>query len=79
MKDIATNKDSQAIVANTINLAKKINVTVLAEGVETKQQIDFLKAHGCDMVQGYYYSRPVDPEAFLQLLKVEIHTGHITD
>lgn len=68
IKDVVTNADSQAIVSNTINLAKKINVTVLAEGVETEEQLNFLIQHQCDLVQGYYFSRPVDPDVFLQLL-----------
>lgn len=68
IKDVVTNADSQAIVSNTINLAKKINVTVLAEGVETEEQLNFLIQHQCDLAQGYYFSRPVDPDVFLQLL-----------
>jgi diguanylate cyclase (GGDEF)-like protein len=69
IKDIDTNHDSQVIVSNTINLAKKINVTVLVEGVETQEQVDFLSSHDCDMVQGYYFSRPVESAAFIELLK----------
>ncbi len=67
--DLATNQDSRAIVANTIDLAKKINVIVIAEGVETKEQLQFLHTHGCNMIQGYYFSPPVDAEFFSKLLK----------
>jgi diguanylate cyclase (GGDEF)-like protein len=69
ISDVATNADSRAIVANTIELANKINVQVIAEGVETKAQLDFLKSLNCDMVQGYYFSPPVYPDAFTDLLK----------
>jgi diguanylate cyclase (GGDEF)-like protein len=67
--DVASNEDSRAIVSNTIALAKKINVQVIAEGVETKAQLDFLKTQDCDMVQGYYFSPPVYPDKFNELLK----------
>lgn len=68
VKDVVTSDDSKAIVSNTIALAKKINVTVLAEGVETIEQLRFLQEHGCDLIQGYYFSRPLDPDAFTKLL-----------
>lgn len=60
--DINTNEDSKAIVINTISLAKKINVAILAEGVETKEQLAFLQEQGCDLIQGYYFSRPIPAE-----------------
>lgn len=69
VQDVTTNSESEAIVTNMINLAKKINVSVVAEGVETKEQLDFLISHNCEMVQGYYFSRPVDAEIFTEFLK----------
>jgi EAL domain-containing protein (putative c-di-GMP-specific phosphodiesterase class I) len=69
ISDVGTNDDSRAIVSNTIELANKINVHVIAEGVETKAQLDFLKSQNCDMVQGYYFSPPIYPDAFTVLLK----------
>lgn len=69
VRDIPKNNDSNTIVAHTIDLAKKLNISVLAEGVETKEQLMFLIEHECDMIQGYYFSKPVDSEAFTQLLK----------
>lgn len=68
VRDLATNSDSKAIVSNTIRLAKKIKVKVLAEGVETKEQLKFLKENDCDMIQGYYFSPPVNPNVFAELL-----------
>ncbi len=68
IKDIATNADSRAIVANTIDLAKNINVQTVAEGVETKEQLKFLQEHGCDMIQGFYFSEPMYPIAFSEFL-----------
>ncbi|MCR5801804.1 MAG: EAL domain-containing protein [Lachnospiraceae bacterium] len=49
---------SKSIVTSTITMAKNIDIMTLAEGVETKEQLDFLKEVGCDMIQGYYYGKP---------------------
>jgi diguanylate cyclase (GGDEF)-like protein len=67
--DVITNNDSKAIVTNTINLAKKLNVIALAEGVETKEQLDFLRDNGCDLIQGYYFSPAVSASDFTKLLE----------
>lgn len=69
VRDLAINNDSKAIVSNTIMLAKKINVEVTAEGVETEEQLNFLYSNGCNLIQGYYFSQPVDAEEFLKLLQ----------
>lgn len=68
VQDLHGHKKSEIIMANTIALAKKMNIPVLAEGVETKEQVKFLIDHGCDMVQGYYFSPPLDPDEFTELL-----------
>ncbi|MEG0985195.1 MAG: GGDEF domain-containing protein [Clostridia bacterium] len=58
----------KAVVANIIRMAKELNMSVVAEGVETREQVHFLRACGCETAQGYYYSRPVPAEKFEQLL-----------
>jgi diguanylate cyclase (GGDEF)-like protein len=68
IKDLETNSNNRAIVSNTITLAKKMNLKVIAEGVETKEQLQFLKDHDCDMIQGYYFSPPITADAFTKLL-----------
>ena len=50
-----------------LDIAKSLNLMVVAEGVENKQQLEFLKEHGCEMVQGYYFSKPVPPADFEKL------------
>ena len=52
------------ILTSVVRLAKWIGMPVIAEGVETKAQLDFLKSIGCDRIQGYYYSKPLPPEDF---------------
>ncbi|HEY0061899.1 MAG TPA: EAL domain-containing protein [Telluria sp.] len=62
--------DSEApIVASIITLAHNLQLTVIAEGVETPDQIAYLRRHGCDQMQGYYFSRPLAADAFEQLLR----------
>ena len=51
-----------------IDLAHHLDMKVIAEGVETKEQADFLKNYGCDYLQGFYFSRPVPEEEFEKLL-----------
>lgn len=62
------NPQDCAIVKTIIDIAKALNMETIAEGVERKEYIDFLKEAGCDMVQGFYYYRPMPAEVFLDLL-----------
>lgn len=68
IRDIPASNDSVTIVSAILAMAKELNVKTLSEGVETIEQLDFLRAKGCDYIQGYYYSKPVDASLFLELL-----------
>jgi diguanylate cyclase (GGDEF)-like protein/PAS domain S-box-containing protein len=68
VRDVPGDQNDMAIVAAIIALARAMNLTVIAEGVETQEQLAFLRAGGCDEIQGYYFSRPIDPDAFAQML-----------
>ncbi|WP_135079589.1 GGDEF domain-containing phosphodiesterase [Terasakiella sp. SH-1] len=57
---ISENDQSRAIVKTVISLGKAMNLDVIAEGTEKKEQIDFLQAEGCDEVQGYYFAKPME-------------------
>jgi diguanylate cyclase (GGDEF)-like protein len=57
-----------AIVSSIIALAHNLKLAVIAEGVETAEQLDYLKRHGCDEMQGYYFSKPLDAADFEKLL-----------
>jgi EAL domain-containing protein (putative c-di-GMP-specific phosphodiesterase class I)/FixJ family two-component response regulator len=69
IKNIATDFTSSQIVTAIIHLAKSLNLEVIAEGVETKEQLDILKEKHCDYIQGYYFSEPVSENNFNDLLK----------
>lgn len=68
VKDYPEN-DEGTIAKTIINLSKSLGIKVIAEGAETQQQIDFLRENKCDQIQGYYYSPPVLPEEFEELLR----------
>lgn len=59
VKEIVSDPDSAAISTSIIALAHQLGLEVIAEGVETEEQLAFLVRHGCDAIQGYYYSRPL--------------------
>jgi len=66
--DILTDPDDLAISRAVIAMAHGLRLTVVAEGVETAGQLDMLREMGCDLIQGYYYSRAVAPETFARML-----------
>src|SRR5471032_21783 len=67
--DVTTSNSDAAIALSVISLAHNLNMRVIAEGVETRAQVDFLTGHGCDEMQGYYFSRPLAAEPFTALLR----------
>lgn len=56
----------EIVVSEAIKLAKSLNMRTVAEGVEVKEQVDFLAEQGCDMIQGYYYAKPMPKDEFEQ-------------
>lgn len=68
IKDIADNPDDASIVTTVISMARNLNMKAIAEGVETEEQWKILRLLRCDMVQGFYFSRPVPTEEIEKLL-----------
>gem|GEM_PF-2684339 len=68
VRQIGTADEDTAIVTAVIAMARSLKRRVIAEGVETLEELTFLRAHHCDAAQGYYFSRPVVPEQFAKLL-----------
>jgi diguanylate cyclase (GGDEF)-like protein len=71
IQDVTRNKNADAIVKAIIAMAKNLKITVIAEGVETEEQLNFLRSHDCDQIQGFIYSRPVPDNEFTALLEKE--------
>lgn len=69
--DIVHHSDNVPIADSIILLAKNLNLKVVAEGVETVEQVKYLEAHGCDEIQGFYYSNPVNHHDFEAFLKAQ--------
>lgn len=68
IKDLTKDTDDRLIVKAIISLAHSLSLEVIAEGVETREQLDFLVEHHCDKIQGYYYSKPLPEKEFLELI-----------
>jgi EAL domain-containing protein (putative c-di-GMP-specific phosphodiesterase class I)/CheY-like chemotaxis protein len=69
VREITSDPDSAAIVRTIIAMAHSLHLRVVAEGVETEGQLSYLRSHGCEEMQGFYFSRPVPSGAFEQLLR----------
>ncbi len=66
VKDIPDDQENRAIVEAIISMAASLGIEIIAEGVEEKHQLDFLLEHGCREAQGFYYSKPLTVEQFVQ-------------
>ncbi|MBC8413080.1 MAG: EAL domain-containing protein [Nitrospira sp.] len=71
VKDICINANVEAIIDAIIAMAHKLNIKVVAEGVETKEQLAFLYEHDCDEIQGFFFSKPVPYEEFEKLFHID--------
>jgi EAL domain-containing protein (putative c-di-GMP-specific phosphodiesterase class I) len=72
IRDVAVNPDDAAITAAIISMAKSLKLRVIAEGVETEEQMTFLRAHKCDEIQGYYFSKPLAVDKVADKLRGDI-------
>jgi EAL domain-containing protein (putative c-di-GMP-specific phosphodiesterase class I) len=69
VRQITATPNQTGIVSAIIDMGKNLMLTVVAEGVETAEELDFLQSRHCDEVQGYYFSRPVPPHQFVKLFE----------
>ncbi len=68
---IVHKKQDKSIVASIINLSHNLNLTVIAEGAETKEQVDLLRSLGCDQIQGYFYHKALPADDIEALLRAQ--------
>ena len=66
---------SKLIVSQTISLAKKLGMQIVAEGIETREQVDFLANQNCDLIQGFYFSKPLPLNEFEERAYPEKNMG----
>lgn len=69
IRKIGENPKTKSIVHSIIGVAHEIGIKTVAEGVETEEQVSFLRQSGCDYIQGYYYSKPLPEEEFVEFLE----------
>lgn len=69
VRDVTSDLDDQAIVTTIIKMAQSLGMQTIAEGVETIEQLNFLRAQGCDEIQGYYFSKPLSPEQLEEFVR----------
>jgi EAL domain-containing protein (putative c-di-GMP-specific phosphodiesterase class I) len=74
-----TRPDDASIVRAIVSLAHSLRLKVVAEGVETGDQLDFLKSLGCDQYQGFHYSTAVTPAAFEEMLRRQRHDEPLSE
>jgi EAL domain-containing protein (putative c-di-GMP-specific phosphodiesterase class I) len=72
IRQITADPAETAIVSAVIAMARNLNLRVIAEGVETAEELAFLRAEDCDEVQGYFFSQPVTADKFAELLKTGV-------
>ena len=72
VRDILTSEEDGSITKAIIQLGHSLGLKVIAEGVESERQLEFLRESGCDEAQGYYFSRPIPAEELAAMLRAEL-------
>jgi EAL domain-containing protein (putative c-di-GMP-specific phosphodiesterase class I) len=71
IREVGDAAENQALAEAIIDLARSLSLTVVAQGVETQAQADFLREHACDQLQGFYFKRPMPAALFAQMLRTQ--------
>ena len=69
VRDLEVDPDDRAIASTILSMGRSLRLKVLAEGVETGEQCEILRGMGCELVQGYHFSRPLPPEQLVEFLR----------
>ena len=70
---ISIDKKSEYIIEKIVDLSHCLDIVVVAEGVETKKQVEYLKSIKCDIIQGYYYSKPKPFELAKKMMLIDLN------
>jgi EAL domain-containing protein (putative c-di-GMP-specific phosphodiesterase class I) len=68
--NIAVESNSNTLTGHIVTIGKSLGMCVIAEGVEKREQLDYLIQHECDKIQGYFYSRPIPEAELIKLLEL---------
>ena len=79
VRDLASDENDRAIACAVISLGRSLGLRIIAEGVETEEQVAFLTLHGCDEVQGYHFGRPMEARDLARLLGCRDGPGRLPD
>jgi EAL domain-containing protein (putative c-di-GMP-specific phosphodiesterase class I) len=79
VRDVCSDPDDAAIVRAMVTLGHALDLTVVAEGVETTDQLDYLSSLGCDVIQGFLFSKSLSTEDFSELLIELLRVGSYKD
>ena len=77
VRELSTDPGDAAIVETIIAMARSLNLRMIAEGVETREQLSFLSERGCTDVQGYYFSQPIPGETLTQYMGSWLRSGQV--
>jgi EAL domain-containing protein (putative c-di-GMP-specific phosphodiesterase class I) len=77
VRDLTMDAGDASVVSAVINMGKSLHMRVVAEGVETPEQLSFLRSHGCSEAQGYHFSQPLNAEGLANLLDRSTAAGRI--
>ena len=79
MADLGRDSNDAAICAAIIAMGRQLGLKIVAEGVETKEQLQFLATHGCTLAQGFYITRPVEAPEMTKLLRLGTNEAPIVN
>jgi diguanylate cyclase (GGDEF)-like protein len=78
IRDVATQSQDSSLTKAIIELGRSLSLTVVAQGVETREQAEFLRAHACDQFQGFYFNKPLAAHKFAELLRAQDRGATLT-
>ena len=77
--DIAQSEDDQALVRSMIAIAESLSLSIVVEGIEDKEQLAVVTQLGCEVIQGFYFSRGLPESALFEWLKASVYKGRAID